>query len=127
MKISINTSSFSFRFIGIWLAIIAVIVFLLVCKIIGLIILPIAILLIVQKYQYLIPKRPTRVLTQIEKTLKSLSLDYQRIGNNFFTKTTKIKTINCVFFTVLQFKFEKVYTVQGKYLSETVVKYQRYN
>jgi hypothetical protein len=126
MKIVIDTSSFSFSFIGIWLAIISVVVFLLLCKIAGLIILLIAILLIIQKYKYLIPKKSTRVSEQVEKILKSLSLSYQKIQGGFSTKTVQIKVVNYGLFTILRFKFEKVYTVQGKYLTEAVVKYQRY-
>lgn len=126
MKIVIDTSSFSFSFIGIWLAIISVVVFLLLCKIAGLIILLIAILLIIQKYKYLIPKKSTRVSEQVEKILKSLSLSYQKIQGGFSTKTVQIKVVNYGLFTILRFKFEKVYTVQGKYLAEAVVKYQRY-
>lgn len=126
MKISIDTSSFSFRFIGIWLAIISVIVFFFVYKIAGLVILFIALLMIIQKYKYIIPKKSTRVLDQVEKTLKSLSLEYQKIQGGFSTKKVQIKVINYGLFTALQFKFEKVYTVQGKYLAGAVVKYQRY-
>jgi hypothetical protein len=68
----------------------------------------------------------TRVSAQAEKTLKSLGLNYKEISTGFSTKTVDIKVINCVLFTILQFKFEKVYTIQGKYLAEAVVKYQRY-
>lgn len=126
VKISIDTSSFSFRFMGIWLAIISIVVFLFVYKIAGLGVLLIALLLIIQKYKYLIPKKSTRVSEQVEKTLKSLSLDYQKIQGGFSTKTVQIKVVNYGLFTALQFKFEKVYTIQGKYLAEAVVKYQRY-
>lgn len=126
MKIAIDTSSFSFRFLGIWFAIISIVAFLLLCKIAGFIILLIAILLITQRYKYLIPKKTTRVLEQVEKTLKSLSLSYQKIQGGFSTKTVQIKVVNYGLFTILRFKFEKVYTVQGKYLTEAVVKYQRY-
>lgn len=126
MKISIDTSSFSFRFIGIWLTIISIIVFLFICKIAGLIIFLIAILLIIQKYKYIIPKKSTLVSEQVEKTLKSLSLEYQKIQDGFSTKKVQIKVSNYRLFTTLQFKFEKVYTVQGKYLAGAVVKYQRY-
>lgn len=126
VKISIDTSSFSFRFIGTWLAIISIVVFLFVYKIAGLGVLLIALLLIIQKYKYLIPKKSTRVSEQVEKTLKSLSLDYQKIQGGFSTKTVQIKVVNYGLLTALQFKFEKVYTIQGKYLAEAVVKYQRY-
>lgn len=126
VKISIDTSSFSFRFIGTWLAIISIVVFLFVYKIAGLGVLLIALLLIIKKYKYLIPKKSTRVSEQVEKTLKSLSLDYQKIQGGFSTKTVQIKVVNYGLLTALQFKFEKVYTIQGKYLAEAVVKYQRY-
>ncbi len=126
MKISINTSSFSFNFIGIWSVVISIIVFLFLNKVIGLIVSIIAILLLFQRYKYIIPKKVTRVSAQAEKTLKSLGLNYKEISTGFSTKTVDIKVINCVLFTILQFKFEKVYTIQGKYLAEAVVKYQRY-
>ncbi len=126
MKISINTSSFSFYFIGIWSVVISIIVFLFLNKVIGLIVSIIAILLLFQRYKYIIPKKVTRVSAQAEKTLKSLGLNYKEISTGFSTKTVDIKVINCVLFTILQFKFEKVYTIQGKYLAEAVVKYQRY-
>lgn len=100
--------------------------FLFIYKIVGLIILFIALLLIIQKYKYLIPKKSTRVSEQIEKTLKSLGLTYQKIQDGFSAKTVQIKVANYGLFTTLQFKFEKVYTVQGKYLAGVVVKYQRY-
>lgn len=82
--------------------------------------------MIIQKYKYLIPKKSTRVSEQVEKILKSLSLSYQKIQGGFSTKTVQIKVVNYGLFTILRFKFEKVYTVQGKYLTEAVVKYQRY-
>lgn len=126
MKISVDTSSFSFRFIGILLMITSTILFLFVYKIAGLITFFIAILLIIQRYKYIIPKKSTRVLEQVEKTLKLLNLDYQKIPIGFLTKTVYIKVSNYILFTTLQFKFDKVYTIQGKYLSGTVVKYQRY-
>ncbi len=126
MKLSIDTSSFSFYFIGVWLLIISIIVFLFVCQIAGLIVLFIAILLIIQKYKYLIPQKPTRVSEQVEKTLKSLNLSYQKIPNGFSTKTVVIKVLNCVLFTTLEFRFKKEYTIQGRYLAGAVVKYQRY-
>ncbi len=126
MKISIDTSSFSFHFMGIWLAIISVVVFLFVCRIAGFIGFLIAVLLLIQKYKYLIPKKSPRVSEQVEKTLKSLSLEYQKIQGEFSTKKVQIKVVNYGLFTTLQFKFEKVYTVQGRYLTGAIVKYQRY-
>ena len=126
MKISIDISSFSFRFIGIWLILISILVFFFFYKIIGLILFFIAILLIIQKYKYVIPKKSTRVSEQVEKTLKSLSLAYTKIPNGFSTKTVYIKALNCFSFTILQFKFDKVYAVQGNYLAGAIVKYQRY-
>ncbi len=125
MKISIDTSSFSFRFLGMWLIIISI-VFLFVYKVLGFTLFIIAILVLIQKYKYLIPKKSTSVLVQVEKTLKSLNLEYQKIPYGFSTKTVHIEVVNLVLFTVLQFRFKKVYNVQGKYLAVTIVKYQRY-
>jgi len=62
---------------------------------------------------------------QVEKTLKSLNLEYQKIPYGFSTKTVHIEVVNLVLFTVLQFRFKKV-NVQGKYLAVTIVKYQCY-
>jgi hypothetical protein len=53
-------------------------------------------------------------------------LNFEKTLNGFSTKTTHIGVYDLVLFTVLHFKFDKVYNVQGKYLAEAVVKYQRY-
>lgn len=126
MKIRIDASNFSFRFIAIWLVIVSIVIYLFICKIVGILGFLFALFLYSQKYKYLIPNKQTKVSEKIEKTLKSLGLNYQKTTTNFSTKIVKIKIFNCMLFTVLHFKFDKVYNVQGKYLSEVVVKYQRY-
>lgn len=90
------------------------------------IILLIALVLSIQKNIYIIPQKSARVSEQVEKTLKLLGLTYQKIQGGFSTKTVHIMVANYGLFTTLQCKFEKVYTVQGKYVTETVIKYQRY-
>lgn len=127
MKISIDTSSFSFRFIGILFVLLSLVIFLFFYEIGGFFILLISTLLITQKYKYLIPKKSIRVEPQVEKTLKLLNIDYKIVKNELHTKTTKIKIVNCGLFTVLQFKFDTMYNIQGRYLMNVIVKYQRYN
>lgn len=126
MKISIDTSSFSFKFLGVWLGVIFIVVFMFFSKGLGFIGLLVAVTLIVQKYKYLIPDRAARVSGQVEKTLQSLGLNYQKTPSGFSTKTVKIKVTDLGLFSILRFRFDRVYTVQGEYLTEAVVKYQRY-
>jgi len=127
MKISINTSSFSFRFSAIVLIIISLILVFLLSNFVPLILFFLACILYTQKYTYIIPKKIELVNRRNEDTLKSLSLNFDVNQNTITTKKATILTTNFYLFTLLQFKFEKVYTVQGKYLVSTLVKYQRYN
>lgn len=126
MKISIDTSSLYSPFIGVIFGIISIIIFLFSYKATGIIVFLIAVSLIFQRYTYIVPKRAVQVSEQVEKTLKSLGLNYQKTPFGFSTKTTHIKVHNNLFFTNLEFKFNKEYTIQGKYLVATIIKYQRY-
>ncbi len=126
MKVSIDTSNFSFFFLGVYLIVISVILFLFSFKVVGLVILCLSILIIIQKYKYVIPKKTPQVLGQIEKTFKLLSIEHKKTPQGFSTKVVHIKVYNFLFLTILQFNFDKMYNKQGKYLAEVVVKYQRY-
>lgn len=126
MKIHIDTSSFSFRFIGFLLLLLAIFLLLCVCKVAGLVAIVFAILFAIQRESYLILKKRGKVFQNVENTLKSLGLEYRQAAGGFSTKTVQIKVINGYLFSVLKFKYDKGYNVQGKYLRNVVVKYQRY-
>ena len=126
MKISIDASNFSFSFIGTWFMILSIVFFIFSWSF-GLVTLVLSVLLISQKYTYLIPRDSTKVMQKIQKTLNSLKIQYQKTGNTVSTKRVLIKIADYHFFTILRFNFDKVYTIEGKYLAAVVSKYQRYN
>lgn len=126
MKISFNTSSFSFQFIAGTLFVVSILVALFLSKNAGLVILALAAIIFLQKKRFLIPHSTHKVIAQIEKTFSALSIPFERKEGAFLTKTTHIHVAKFGPFTEVHFVFEKVYNKQGKYLVETIVKYLRY-
>jgi hypothetical protein len=92
----------------------------------ALIIFVIAIIILLQRNTYLIPKKPDQAIRQVEKTLEHLGVPFQKNGADIMTKATHIKIMRAGLVTFLLFAFEEGYNDQGAYLAGTVVKYQRY-
>ena len=126
MKISIDSSSFSFPFIGIVLVILSIIIFLFFSRIVGIALFGLAVVCITKKNFYVIPKKSILVIQQVEKTLTLLSIGYKRMNGTFITKTTSIEVDNFLTISTLHFKFGRMYNKQGRYLTTVIVKYQRY-
>ncbi|MFL5733270.1 MAG: hypothetical protein ACJ78Q_08720 [Chloroflexia bacterium] len=132
MRLAIDTSSVSFRFVGSLLAGAGIVV-LLGGIFVKMLLAPGLLLTAVGAWlrrspRYVVRRSPAAVLTQLAHTLDLMMWKYERRGDSISVPSTGtlVEVKPLLWLTLLSFRFGGASAEKERYLASTLVKYQRF-